>query len=83
MFKSDEISFHIHPFDYAKHLELTSNHIFTLEVNIYSVGGSMLDINDLCRWNLPNVCAKSADQITSKLAIPEFNGDLLIKYVLA
>ena len=77
-----------HPFvhdcdDGTEHLELTSNHIFTLEFPIHSLGGSMMNVNDLFSWLSPKVCAKSADQFASKLAIPGFNGDLLIKYVLA
>ena len=42
-----------------------------------------MNVHDLFRWLSPKVCAKSADQNTSELAISGFNGDLLIKYVLA
>jgi len=79
---------HIHPFEHklgeeTKHLELTSKHIFTLEVKIKLMGESLSDTYDMDGWESPNVCTKSANQIASKLEIPGFNGDLLIKYVLA
>ena len=63
----------------TKHLKLTSKHIFTLEGSM-DMSRSWGDDFD---WASPNVCAKSADQIASKLEIYGFNGDLLIKYVLA
>lgn len=88
-------SLHLHPFDHniignhgifidqprAKRLELTSKHILTLEIGSKTSGDSWGVAEDI--WSLPNIHAKSADHIASKLEIPNFTGDLLIKYVLA
>ena len=80
---------HLHPFDHGSYeisepssiLELTSKHIFTLEIRSRAQGGSWGVAQDI--WESPDVHAKSADYIASKLEVPEFTGDLLFKYVLA
>ncbi|PKK65168.1 hypothetical protein RhiirC2_868938 [Rhizophagus irregularis] len=88
-------SLHLHPFDHniignrgiyidqprAKRLELTSKHILTLEIGSKTSGDSWSVAEDV--WYLPKIRAKSADHIASKLEIPNFTGDILVKYVLA
>ena len=87
----------LHPFDHnvlryrseyspikprSQRLGLTSKHIFTLEISGHNNGGSWGGIvKDV--WYAPEIRAKSADNIASKLEIPGFTGDLLFKYVLA
>src|SRR5947208_3549564 len=58
-------------------------HIFTLQVGAESMSGSWGRRYDMKFCETPDVYASSADQVASKLEIPGFNGDLLIKYVLA
>src|SRR5438034_867828 len=63
-------------------LNLTSKHIFTLEIRAQSNGSWGVGV-DVWDSNSPIVNAKSADHFASILGFPEFTGDLLFKYVLA
>ena len=58
-------------------------HIFTLQVRAESMTDSWGSDYNMDVWKSHSVYASSADQVASKLEIPGFNGDLLIKYVLA
>ncbi|RIA93431.1 hypothetical protein C1645_843443 [Glomus cerebriforme] len=79
----------IHPFIFKygyeyerKRLDLTSKHIFTLEI-CASSNGSWGIGDDIWESNSPTVFANSADDIASTLEFPGLTGDLLFKYVLA
>jgi hypothetical protein len=65
----------------AKHLKLTSKHIFALEISAKTSGESWAVAKDI--WFSPEIRVNSADEIANKLEIPGFTGDLLFKYVLA
>ncbi|RIA84225.1 hypothetical protein C1645_832612 [Glomus cerebriforme] len=85
----------LHPFDHnvigyhgtythiprAKRLELTSKHIFTLEIGAKTSGQSWSVAKDI--WCSPEIRAQQADDIANRLEIPGFTGDLLFRYVLA